>query len=247
MRRGPGTLYRRWKSLQFLATRDRGDVAAFLAADLPMSRAGRVALLYRYTRITNAVRGYHTLGEMLAVTREVLTRPRPTVVEVGCAHGSSTAKLSLAVRAAGGSLHVFDTFRGIPTNDERHTHVDGRPVVFRAGAFRATRRAVERTLRRHGAPEVCTLYKGRAEETLAALAGPVDVALIDVDLLATTRACLVDLVPRLRPGGVVISLDGQLQATHALLADADFWRRDVGMAPPPIDGLGRGKLLAIRP
>ncbi len=247
MRRGPGTLYRRWKSLEYLATRDRRDVLAFLAADLPISRARRAALLYRYTRITNAVRGYHTLGEMLAVTREVLARRRPTVVEVGCAHGSSSAKLSLAVRAAGGSLHVFDTFRGIPDNRERHRNLDGREVVFRAGAFRATRRAVERTLARHGAPEVCSLYKGRAEETLAALPGPVDVALLDVDLLATTRACLVQLIPRLAPGGVVISMDGQLRATHELLADASFWQREVGVAPPPIAGLGRAKLLAIRP
>ena len=254
-RRGPGTLYRRAKSLEYLVTRDRGAIREFLAAELPMSRARRIALLARMTAITNAVRGYHTLGEILAVIREILIRSGRrdlTVIEAGCAHGSSTAKLSLAVRAAGGHLHVFDSFRGIPPNDERHTQLDGRPAVFRPGAFRARLRAVERTLDRHGAPEVVTLHKGWLAETLPAfLAGrperAVDVVLLDVDLVASTRTCVRELFPRLRRDGVMISLDGQLRATHALLGDRRFWTEDVGVAMPVIEGLGTGKLLVIRP
>ena len=252
LRRGPGTLYRRLKSLHFLATRDLRDVMAFMAADLSilsMPRRDRLALIARYVRITNAVRGYHTLGEMLALSRCILARAdrRPVVVEAGCGYGASSAKLSWAVRAAGGHLHIFDSFRGIPPNSERHVQLDGRPVEFRAGAFRATLRSVERTLARHGAPEVCTLHKGWLADTLPDFAGPIDVAILDVDLLASTRTCIVELFPRLRPHGVLVSLDGQLRATHDMLGNALFWSREVGVPPPVIAGLGQCKLLFIHP
>ena len=248
MRRGPGSLYRRLKSLEYLVTRDRAAVLAFLADGAgPLALAGRIDLVRRLVRVTNGVRGYHTLGEMLAICRAILARPGPVVLEAGCAHGSSTAKLSLAVRAAGGRLDVFDSFRGLPANEERHQHLDGRPVVFRAGAFRATLPAVRRTVARFGAPEVVTLHKGWFADTLPQLAGPrLDVVVLDVDLIESTRLCVRLLYPRLAPGGVLFTLDGQLRATHELLGSERFWREEVGVAPPPIEGLGEHKLLAIR-
>lgn len=268
-RRGPGSLYRRAKSIQYLATRDRTAVLSFLAgAGMRSARAGagaggdrpdaaraarlslraRADLIRRFVTITNHVRGYHTLTEMLVVTRAILARPAPCVLEAGTGHGSSTAKLSLATRAAGGALWVFDSFRGLPDNAERHTHLDGRPVTFRAGAFRATLPAVQRTVTRFGAPEVCRFHKGWFADTLPGLPGErcIDVAVLDVDLAASTRRCIREIYPRLRPGGVLISLDGQLRATHEILSDAGFWRDEVGAAhPPPIAGLGREKLLFI--
>ncbi len=249
MKRGPGSLYRRLKSLEYLATRDRADLVDFLLrADLPLGLAARADLVRRYVRATNHVRGYHTLGEMLTIARAILSRPRPIVLEAGCAHGSSTAKLSLATRAAGGRLLVYDSFRGLPANGERHHHLDGRPVEFRAGAFRATLPAVERTLARFGAPEVVQLTKGWFADTLPALTEPrLDVVVLDVDLLESTRVCLRALVPRLAPDGVLFTLDGQLRATHDLLADAAFWEADVGVRPPTIEGLGERKLLTLRP
>ena len=45
----------------------------------------------------------------------------------------------------------------------------------------------------------------------------------------------------------MISLDGQLRATHELVADEDFWRREVGVAPPRVEGLHHHKLLRLRP
>lgn len=248
MRRGPGSLYRRWMSIRYLATRDRGDVLAFLGdRQLPLGVGARIDLLRRFTAVTNQVRGYHTLGEMLAVSRAILARRRPVVVEAGCGHGSSTAKLSLAVRAAGGRLLVFDSFRGLPPNSEEHRHMDGRPVQFRAGAFRATLPQVRRTVERLGAAEVVSFHKGWFADTLPLLeAPPLDVVVLDVDLVESTRVCLRELVPRLAPGGVLFTLDGQLRATHELLASAAFWRDEVGVPPPAVEGLGAAKLLVVR-
>jgi len=252
MRRGPGTLYRRLQSVRYLLRRDRAAVVSFLAArwpiDVPLSR--RLGIVARFVSTTNHVRAYHSQAQLLRVADRILRlagRPDLTVVEAGACKGASTAKLSLVTALAGGRLHVFDSFRGMPPNDEPDHVLDGRPVRFRAGAFRGRLAEVRRNVARFGAPEACTFHAGWFADTLPAFAGPVDVALLDVDLASSTRTCLVHLVPRLRPGGILFTQDGHLRNVVAVLGDARFWREQVGVVPPAIDGLGRRKFLAIGP
>ncbi len=250
LRRGPGTLYRRLKSLQYLVGRDRAAVRAFLAAryPIPLSLARRLDLLRRFVATTNHVRSYHTQAEILTVVDRILGlagRAELTVVEAGCGKGSSTAKLSLATRIAGGRLLAFDSFRGLPENDEHHRHLDGRRVRFRAGAFTGRLPSVRRTVARFGAPEVCELRKGWFADTLPGVTAALDVVLLDVDLLASTRICMTHLYPRLRPGGVLFSQDGHLRATIDLLGEPRFWLDEVGVEPPHVRGLGTAKLLEI--
>lgn len=247
LRRGPGKPLRKLQTLRHLLMRDRAAVARFLTASLPVGRRERLRLLRGFVRITNACRGYHTLTEILTVSEHVLRlagRPGLTVVEAGAGPGASTAKLSLVVRAAGGRLHVFDTFRGIPPNEEQLSLLDGTPIRFVKGAFRGRLGAVRSRVAALGAPEVCTYHKGLFEETMPSFTGPLDVALLDVDLVASTRTCVRHLHPLLRPGGAIYSQDGHLRATHEALADAELWR-EVGCSPPRIEGLGEKKLLVI--
>jgi O-methyltransferase len=246
MRRGPGTRYRKLLTLWYLATRDRGAAARFLAA--PGELGLRLSLLRRFVAVTNAVRGYHTQAEMLIVADAILRRGRlttPLVVECGIAYGAATAKLGLTAAAVGGRLVAFDSFRGIPANNEVHRHLDGRRVVFRQGAFRGRESSVRAALEQFRVPRV-ELRRGLFADTLpAATLDQVAVALLDVDLLASTRTCVAHLVPRLAPGGVLFTQDGHLEATVALLSDPSFWHDEVGVRPPAIAGLGRRKLLAI--
>jgi O-methyltransferase len=250
--RGPGSLYRRLRSLQLLATRDRAAVLSFLRARYPVEvpLAERVRLVARFVRITNAIRSWHTQAELLAAADAILRlagRQGLTVVECGAAKGASTAKLSLLAARAGGRLHVFDSFRGLPKNEERHTRLDGSgPVVFRAGAFSGRLPAVKRAVERFGEARVCEWHKGWFEETLPDFQGPVDVAVLDVDLLASTRTCLVHLFPKLRPGGVILTQDAHLTAVAELLGSERFWREEVGVSPPVVEGLGARKMAVIR-
>lgn len=245
VRKGPGTRMRALRTLAHLLRRDRAAVARFVAGPGSLER---VRLVHRYCRITNAVRGYHTLAEMLTVADHVLSlrgRQELRVIECGAGSGASTAKLSLAVSAAGGRLDVYDTFRGIPENDERHEFLDGTPLRFAKGAFRGRLGAVQRRVGEYGAADVCRFHKGLFEDTLPDLRGHVDVALLDVDLVASTRTCLRAIWPRLRGDGVVFSQDVHLRATHDLLADEAFWRDEVGDAPPRVRAVAGGKLLQL--
>jgi O-methyltransferase len=249
VRRGPGSLYRSLKSLELLATRDRSAALQFaFARDLSgISIGARLGLIRRFVRATNAVRGYHTLAEMLQISRAILARAgrSPVVLEAGCGFGASTAKLSLAARLAGGSLIACDSFQGIPENDERHVHLDGREIEFRAGAFRGRLVTVRRNVEAFGAIEVCRFEKGWFSDVLPRIEGPLDVVILDVDLAQSTRTCVKELWPRLRADGVLFSLDGQLRATHDVLSDPQFWCAEVGFEPPHVEGLGRSKLLTL--
>jgi O-methyltransferase len=250
VRRGTGSRYRQWQSLYFLVARDRVAVARFLRARWPVdvSLAARLRLLRRFVAITNQVRAYHTQAEMLTVADAILARagtPGLTVVECGCGKGASTAKLSLVCALAGARLLAFDSFRGVPPNVEQDAKLDGTPVRFFAGAFRGRLAEVRRTVVRFGAPEVVTYQRGWFAETLRDFAEPVDVVLLDVDLVASTRTCLAAVWPLLRPGGVVFSQDAHLRGVVALLGDAAFWA-SLGTPAPRIEGLGREKLVALR-
>ncbi|MFK7987325.1 MAG: TylF/MycF/NovP-related O-methyltransferase [Sandaracinaceae bacterium] len=240
VRRGPGTPYRAWQTLRHLAVRDRSAAARFLAAPYPgIDRRTRLGLLVRFARITNRIRGYHTLSEMLTTADRVFRlagRPGLSIVEAGAGSGASTAKLSLLVKAAGGTLHVFDTFRGIPENDEKHTLLDGTPIRFCQGAFRGRLGAVKKRVAAHGAIDVCRFHKGLLEDTLPLHAPPrVDVALLDLDLVSSTRVAVETLYPRLRRGGCIVSQDGHLRAVRDLLEDPDFYA-SMGLPAPPLRG-----------
>ncbi|MEM9187982.1 MAG: TylF/MycF/NovP-related O-methyltransferase [Myxococcota bacterium] len=237
------------QTLRFLLRRDRHAVLRFLRASYPMcSLPTRLGVLRRWIRISNALRGYHTMAELLQVSDRILIRagqPDLRVVECGAGSGASTAKLSLVCAVAGAELHVFDTFRGIPENREQHRLLDGTPIRFKKGAFRGRLGAVQRRVEEFGEPSVCTFHKGLFAETLPPWNEAVDVGLLDVDLIASTETCIKELFPLLRTGGCLFSQDGHLQATRRLLEDEHFWRDTVGHAPPPIRSPKDRKLITI--
>jgi predicted O-methyltransferase YrrM len=245
-RRSPGSLYRKWKSIEFLATRDRRATLEFLCDEKRITFLAQLELLRRFISAMNAVRGYHTLAKMLTLARAIIARPHPIVLEAGCGFGASTAKLSLATELTGGSLIACDSFRKISENDKRHESMDERRLEFRPGTFRGTLTSVRRRIETWGAIDVCRFEKGSCEETLPRLDDPLDVVVLDVDFLSSTKTCVENLWPRIRPGGVLFSLDGQLRATHELLAYEGFWREEVGRAPPLVQGFGQDNLLVAR-
>ena len=252
--RGPGSLYRKAKSLALLCTRDRRALMSFLRADFPdpFPLPERLALVRRFVAATDAIRCFHTQAEMLVVAEELCRMGRcggkgPTVVECGVAKGASSAKLSLVVGRLGGQLHLFDSFRGMPRNDEKLTRLDGSEVVFFKGAFTGRIPTVTRNLRLFGCPECAVLHKGLFQETMPGeLPETIDLALLDVDLLSSTVVCVRNIYPRLRPGGVLYSQDGHLREIAELLGSEAFWRDEVGCPRPEVEGLGVRKFVRIQ-
>lgn len=216
-----------------------------------LSRGERRALVRRYLATSAGMTCAHTQEQMLDFATTILQIPPDVpgvVVEAGCFKGGSTAKFSLAAKAAGRTLVVFDSFEGIPPNQEDHGHnLWGQHTPFFVpGSYAGGLDEVRGNVARWGAPEVCEYVPGWFENTMPGFDRPVAAAYVDVDLASSTRTCLKHLYPLLVPGGALYSHDGHLPLVQEVLTDDAFWRDEVGCPRPPIEGLGERKLVVIR-
>ena len=215
----------------------------------PVEFTRRRAIADRLLAVHANVPCAHEHSEMVEIIRQIFEIPadRPgCVVEAGCFKGGSTAKLSIAAAEAGRRVVVFDSFEGLPENDEPHENtIFGDSADFHAGNYAGRLSEVADNVQRWGELAVCELVPGWFENTMPAFREPVAVGFIDVDLAASTRTCLEHLYPLLISGGVLFSHDGHLPLCIDVLGDAGMWER-IGGPRPIISGLGTSKLVSIR-
>lgn len=191
----------------------------------------------------------HSEEELLRVVAGALATPpqqEGVLVECGCWKGGSTCKLSLAARALQRRLLVFDSFQGIPQNDEGFArNIHGTSVVFSAGDYEASTDEVRGNIEKYGAIEMVELIPGWFEDTLPSLCQPVACAYLDVDLVSSTLTCVQYLWPRLVPGGVIYSQDGHLVDVINALHSPSWWRETLDQDPPFVFGAGSEKLVYL--
>ena len=214
-----------------------------------ISFAQRSALVQQLRLVDQEITCKHTNGEMeriLAVTLRIDPSTDGCIVEAGCYKGGSTAKLSVAAKLLGRKLVAFDSFAGLPENKEKHgTSIFGGRINFRKGAYRGRLEEVKTNVQRLGALDTCEFVPGWFEDTMPQFRQPIAAAFTDVDLASSTRTCLRYLYPLLMPGGSMFSHDGDVPLCIEVFRDDQFWRSVVGYERPPIQGLGRRKLLQI--
>lgn len=241
-------LYRKIRSLpedfptiiKFITTRTKTKTTFF----------ERLKLVLKFYQISYSIECPHSEGEMIRVASAILSREpseKSVLVEAGSYKGGSTAKLSLAARLAGKRLYVFDSFEGIPENQERHgKNIFGGAAYFKKGDYTGSLDEVRATVSKFGDLGVCEFVKGWFENTMPGFKEPIGVAYVDVDLQSSTRTCLKRLYPLVLPGGSIFSQDGHLPLIIELLNDKKFWNNEIGVEKPELKGLGRIKLIEIK-
>jgi O-methyltransferase len=216
-------------------------------AKLPFIK--RLSLTGEMCRISTYVECVHTQEEASAYMDEIISMPstlKGCVVEAGCYKGGSTAKFSLATKIAGRKLFVFDSFEGIPDNDEMHEkNIFGGRAAFPQGSWRGSLEEVKNAVEKYGDIDTCEFVKGWFKETLPYFKEPIAAAYLDVDLAASTRTCLKYLYPLLAAGGVLYSHDGHLPLVIEVFNDDEFWKNEIGCKKPHVEGLGKKKLIRI--
>jgi O-methyltransferase len=211
-------------------------------------KAGQI--VRRFNRIHRSVECPHNPSHLLRVATEFLAADADGVfVEAGCFKGGSTSKLSIVAELTKRDLVVFDSFQGLPLNEEAHTEtIDGLDIEgwFTGGSFSGTLDEVRTNVSQYGEIEPCRFVEGWFEDTMPGFQEPVAAAFIDVDLADSTRTCLKYLYPLLAPGGVLISQDGDFPLVLDIFTSDQFWEQEVGVEPPTVEGAGVDKLLIIR-
>lgn len=220
-------------------------------AELYPHSAERKALLARIKHIRANVDCPHNESHVLSFIVELFRLSEEVegvVVEAGCYKGGSSAKISLAAAALDRQLVVFDSFEGLPPNNEPHkSSLLGHSIEgwFDEGKFAGALDEVRANVERYGDISRCRFVKGWFEDTMPPFAEPICAAYLDVDLASSTRTCLKYLYPRLSPGGVLMSQDGDFPLVVDVFQDRDFWEREVGWPMPAVEGLGTRKILKI--
>ena len=206
--------------------------------ELPL--AYRLHIIKQAYFISSNVASPHTHAEILSFIGAILSLPSSingVVVEAGCYKGSSTAKFSLAADLAGRELVVFDSFRGIPKNNEG--------PAFKEGDYWGTLDEVRANVARFGRIGCCRFVPGWFEDTMPGFKEPIAAIYMDMDLASSTQTCLKFLYPFLQPGGVLYSQDGHISKVIAVFDNDHFWLNEVGYKKPQIQGLRKNKLIKI--
>lgn len=231
-----------------------------LASSVSISRARnipirkRLALTAKLAPITWRLfpRGLppHSDRQLYAFWDQILRRPQVpgVLVEAGAFKGISAAKTSHVAVMTGRRLVVFDSFEGLPDNDEPHVRsTQGFSIEgwFEGGKYAGSLEEVIGNVARFGRPDVVAYVKGWFEDTMPSFTEQIAAAYIDVDLASSTRTCIRYLWPLLSPGGVIVSQDGDFPLVIDVLRDVEFWRSEVGCEPPPMTGIGTSKMVTL--
>jgi O-methyltransferase len=178
---------------------------------------------------------------------EILNVPPSTpgvIVECGCYKGGSTVNLSLFADVCGRSLHVFDSFEGLPApaaDDAGHVVISERLVrTYEQGAYVGTLDEVTSNVRRFGAPAASIFHKGLFSDTLPELDEPVVFAYLDVDLATSEKACLRHVWPLLVPGAFLFTDEAHHLEIAELFFDRQWWMDEMHTTPPGLVGAGSG-------
>ena len=131
---------------------------------------------------------------------------RGDVMECGTFKGFSTCCLSWVCNYLGMRLITADSFKGLPANETDD--------YYKKGDFKGTLEEVKHNLGLLGKIDCVDFVKGFYRDSLSNYEGRISTLWIDVDLYESTMDILTNLMPHIRPGGVLIS--------HELFAGRDF-------------------------
>jgi len=208
--------------------------------------------LNKLKKIDSNVKAAHNQSHILQFLIEILELPekmKGCIVEAGAYKGAGTAKISHFASFKKRQLHVFDSFEGLPGNNEQHTiSTQGHSIKdwFKEGNFAGSLDEVKKNVNDYGVSEIVTFHSGWFENSLPSFKEPVAAAYLDVDLASSTKTCLKYLYPLLVPGGVIYSQDGDFPLVIDVFKDENFWLNEVGCSETPvIEGLGK-KITIIR-
>lgn len=209
------------------------------------------ALLQRFMNVSRNIPCPHNPSHILSFVVELLkleTSVEGVIVEAGAFQGGSTAKISIVAERIGRQLHVFDSFEGLPANEEAHdASILGHSIKdwFREGEFRGSLEQVRHNVQEFGEIDLCRFIKGWFDDTMPGYAEQIAAIYLDVDLASSTRTCLKYLYPRLSSGGVLMSQDGDFPLVIDVFDSDRFWEEEIGCAKPLVEGLRTSKMLKI--
>jgi hypothetical protein len=178
---------------------------------------------------------------------ELLKVPRKVdgdVVECGSFKGGSAANLSLVCELIGRTLHVYDSFEGLPEpspSDREHVIPEDASIhTYEAGAFAGTLDEVKENISHWGSIKVCRFHPGFFDKTLPDHSDPCILVFVDVDFRESLEPCLRYLWPKLQDGCRFFTHEAGHMEIASIFFDTEWWANSIKGYPPGLVGAGSG-------
>lgn len=146
------------------------------------------------------------------------------VVELGCYVGTTSLFLQRMLRDTSKTLHVYDSFAGLPPK----AMADASPAgeQFKQGELTASKAQLIKYFKQAGLP-LPVIHKAWFEElTVADTPDAISFAFLDGDFYTSILASLKVVWPKLTPGAVVVIDDYQTEALPGVRQALKEWSRD---------------------
>lgn len=216
--------YKRGRALQELAR-----ISASLFGDFPISENHKIwredrAFLAHYSRLSpnnpySADRKF-TLREIVRYARTVPGE----MAECGCYRGASA--WFIANEAPGATLHLFDSFSGLPRPSEKDRLPGTSMSFWSEGVLSASEEEVRTIL---GSLPNIRIHKGWIPEPFASVEHlRFSLVHIDVDLYQPTWDSLQFFYPKLSPNGIIVLDDYGFKTCPGALKASDEFSKEVG-------------------
>lgn len=210
----------------------------------------KILFIYKIFKITLFVKCPHTNKEILKVSSKILSLSKDikgVLVECGTYKGGSAAKLSLVAKFLKRDLYIFDSFTGIPANNEIQTYLNSDdPSLFVKGSYNGNLNEVKTNIQKYGEIKNCCLVKGLFDKTLPLFNKNIASIFVDVDLMSSNRSVLKNLYKLISKGGYYFCHDGHLTLVVDLYRNKKFWKTEIGVKKPHFQGLGKDKLFYFK-
>lgn len=223
----------------------------FKLAEVLPNTSQRNELMRRIHKISKKVDCPHNESQILSYIVDLFSLSpdlKGSIVEAGAYKGGSTAKVSIVAKHLGRDLLVFDSFEGLPENEEEHkSSILGHSIDgwFEEGKFKGTLDEVKQNITQFGEIDSCQFIQGWFDDTMPDFKQDLVAIYLDVDLASSTQTCLKFLYPQLVSGGILYSQDGDFPLVIDVFKNEEFWKEEVGCEIPEIIGLGTSKMLKI--
>jgi O-methyltransferase len=174
---------------------------------------------------TKLVSGQINQRELKVITRElglVLKAGTPgDVVELGCYVGTTSLFLQHLLKNTSKTLHVYDSFQGLPQKSPQDTSPAGEQ--FKAGELAATKTQLINNFRHAGLP-LPVIHKAWFEDLKPTdLPHKICFAFLDGDFYRSILTSLRLVWPKLQPGATVIIDDYQTSALPGVHRAVTEW------------------------
>lgn len=166
------------------------------------------------------------------------------IVEAGAYKGAMSCTLSLAARALGTKLIIYDSFEGLPEIDidDQVTfyHHIKRKGEYKKGMYKGSYEEVIENIKKFGSYENCILKKGFFENSMKNVSDKIFFLFLDVDLLSSTKDIILNLWKNILNNSYIFTDDAVDLDLNRIWFNDKWWKENLNDKSPGFVGVGCG-------